>query len=123
VTNWLEVLVYALAGITMVVTVVFLVRNEAAANRDWVFVLLGVTELVLLVQLVVGCVALANTERDVAGGLFVSYLVGVALVLPIGAFWSLAERNRAGTAVLLLAAFAVLGLELRLDTIWAGAGA
>jgi uncharacterized membrane protein len=123
VTNWLEVLVYALAGITMIVTVVFLVRNEAAANRDWVFALLGVTELVLLVQLVLGCVALANTERDVAGALFVSYLVGVALVLPIGAFWSLAERNRAGTAVLLLAAFAVLGLELRLDTIWAGAGA
>jgi len=123
VTNWLEVLVYALAGIAMVVTLVLLVRDQAAAERDWVFVLLGVIELVLLVQLVWGCVALANTEREVSGVLFVSYLVGVALALPIGAFWSLAERNRAGTSVLLLAAFAVAGLELRLDAIWAGAGA
>ncbi len=44
-------------------------------------------------------------------------------MLPIGAFWSLAERNRAGTAVLLLAILTVVGLELRLHAIWAGAGA
>lgn len=122
-TNWLEVLVYGLAGIAVVVTVVLLVRDEPASNRDSVFVLLGVTELVLVVQLIVGCVALANTERDVSGVLFVSYLVGVALALPIGAFWSLAERNRVGTAILLLATLTVVGLELRLDAIWAGAGA
>jgi uncharacterized membrane protein len=123
VTNWLEVLVYATAGITVAVTIVLLVRDEPAANRDWVFVLLGVAELVLLVQLVVGCVLLANTEREVSGVLFVSYLVGVALVFPIGAFWSLAERTRAGTAVLLLAALTVAGLEVRLDAIWGGASA
>ena len=123
VTNWLEVLVYATAGIAMVVTVVLLVRDEPAAERDWVFVLLAVAELVLLVQLVVGCVNLATTDRDVSGVLFVSYLVGIALALPIGAFWSLAERTRAGTAVLLLAALTVVGLEMRLDAIWGGAGA
>jgi hypothetical protein len=53
----------------------------------------------------------------------VSYLVGVALALPVGAFWSLAERSRAGTAVLAVAVFTVIALELRLDTIWSGAGA
>jgi hypothetical protein len=121
VANWLEVLVFGLAGITMVVTIVLLARNRPAEDRT--YALLAVTELVLLAQLVVGCVALANTERDVSGGLFVSYLVGVVLVLPVGALWSLEERSRAGTAVLLLAAFAVVGLELRLGTIWAGAGA
>ncbi len=52
-----------------------------------------------------------------------SYLVGIALALPVGAFWSLAERSRAGTAVLAVAVFTVIGLELRLHAIWGGAGA
>ncbi|MDZ5620307.1 hypothetical protein [Nocardioides bizhenqiangii] len=116
---WVLGAVLVLCGITVIVLVVHLVRDRAA--EDSMFVLLGVTELVLLGQLVAGCVALANTERDVDGTLFVSYLVGVALALPIGAFWSLAERTRAGTAVVLLAVLTVVALEVRLDAIWAGA--
>lgn len=118
---WLEVLVYATAGVALLGTLVLLVRDEVAG--DLMFVVLAVVELVLLVQLVVGCVALATTSREVSDVVFVGYLVGVALALPVGAFWSLAERTRAGTAVLTLAVLTVIGLELRLDTIWAGAGA
>ncbi len=40
------------------------------------FLVLGVVELLLLLQLVLGSVALAQTSRDVSGVLFVSYLVG-----------------------------------------------
>lgn len=113
--------VLALSAVACVAAVVLMIKDEMPG--DPTFVLLGVTELVLLVQLVVGAVQLSGTGRDVSGVLFVGYLVAVLLVLPVGAFWSLAERSRAGTAVLLLAAFAVLGLELRLITIWAGSGA
>jgi hypothetical protein len=119
VSSWVLGAVLVLCGLTTILLVVHLVRDRAA--EDGMFVLLGVTELVLLGQLVGGCVALANTERDVDGPLFVSYLVGVALALPIGAFWSLAERTRAGTAVVLLAVLTVAALEVRLDAIWAGA--
>jgi hypothetical protein len=118
---WLEVLVYAAAGIALVGTLVLLVKDEVAG--DVMFLTLAVVELLLLVQLAVGSVALTQTSRDVSGVLFVSYLVGVALALPVGAFWSLAERSRAGTAVLAVAVFTVIALELRLDTIWSGAGA
>ncbi|HET9421816.1 MAG TPA: hypothetical protein VFO49_11810 [Nocardioides sp.] len=120
-TNWLEVLVYVIAGTAAVVALVHLARDRPV--EDGMYLLLGIAELLLLVQLVLGSVDLANTDRDVSGALFVSYLVGVTLVLPIGAFWSLAERNRAGTAVLLLAILTVVGLQLRLHAIWAGAGA
>jgi hypothetical protein len=113
--------VLALALVTLVAVAVLLVRDEPAG--DPMFVLLAAVELVLLVQLVVGVVQLSSTDRDVSGVLFVSYLVGVALALPIGAFWSLAERSRAGTAVLGAAAFTVVALELRLWGIWGGAGA
>ena len=119
--NWLEVLVYVIAGTAAVLAIVHLVRDRPA--EDGMYLLLGIAELALLVQLVWGSINLAGTSRDVEGALFVSYLVGLVLVLPIGAFWSLAERTRAGTAVLLLAVLTVVGLELRLSTIWAGAGA
>lgn len=113
--------VLVLTVVILVAVAVLLVRDETAG--DPTFVLLGVTELVLLAQLVVGIVLLSSTDRDVSGVLFVSYLVGVALVLPIGAFWSLAERSRAGTVVLGAAAFTVMALEVRLWGIWDMAGA
>ena len=105
----------------LLTVLVLLARDKPAGDR--VFLLLGVTELVVLVQVVTGTVALAGTSRDVAGVLFVSYLVGAALAVPVGAFWSLAERSRAGTAVLALALLTLVGLELRLQAIWDGAGA
>ncbi len=118
---WLEVLVYAAGGIALIGALVLLLKDEVAG--DGMFLVLGVVELLLLIQLVVGSVALAETSRDVPGVLFVSYLVGVALALPVGAFWSLAERTRAGTAVLAVAILTVAVLELRLDAIWSAAGA
>jgi hypothetical protein len=118
---WLEVLVYAASAVALVGTLILLARDEVAG--DPMFLVLAVVELLLLLQLVLGSVALASTSRDVSGVLFVSYLVGTTLALPIGAFWSLAERSRAGTAVLAVAALTVAALELRLDAIWGGAGA
>lgn len=112
----------AVAGVVAVVPIlVLLVRDEPAGDRT--FLALAVVEVLLLVQLVIGCVLLAGTEREVSGLLFVSYLVGVVLALPVGVFWSLVERTRAGTAVLLVAVLTVAGLQVRLDSIWGGAGA
>ncbi|MFA6575688.1 MAG: hypothetical protein WCS84_09735 [Nocardioides sp.] len=119
--DWVLGAVLVLSVVTLVAVAVLLVRDQPAG--DAMFVLLAVVELVLLVQVVVGVVQLTSTERDVPGVLFVSYLVGVALALPIGAFWSLAERTRAGTAVLAAAAFTVMALEVRLWGIWVDAGA
>jgi hypothetical protein len=118
VTDWLTWLVLGVGAVTLVVVAVALVRDQEPQDRT--FVLLAVYELVVLVQLVHGCVALGRTDRDVEGVLFVSYLVGNSLALPIGAFWSLAERSRWGTAVLGVAVLTVMALQLRLETIWAG---
>ena len=110
--------VYVLGTASALVALGLVIRDEVAQDRT--FGLLALTELVLLVQLVVGCVLLAGTDRDVEGVLFVSYLVGVTLALPIGAFWSLAERTRSGTGVLVVAALTVLALQVRLVDIWSG---
>ena len=118
--DWITGAVYVVGGVVGVWTLVLLIRDQVAQDRT--FALLAVAEVLLLVQLVVGCVLLAGTDRDVDGVTFVSYLVGIALALPVGAFWSLAERTRSGTGVLVLAALTVLALQLRLVDIWNGAG-
>lgn len=119
-TDWLTVTLLVVAALAAVLVVVLFARDEPAQDRT--FIALGVVEAVVLLQLVYGVVALTQTDRDVSGVLFVSYLVGNLLALPVGVFWSLAERTRAGTAVLLVAILTVMALQLRLETIWGGIG-
>lgn len=119
--EWLFGVILAICLLAVLYFVSLLVRDVPAG--DPAFVVAGVLELLLLVQLLLGSIALARTDDDVAGVLFVSYLVGVAVAPVIGAFWSLAERTRAGTLVLLLSVVTVAALEVRLDAIWGAAGA
>ena len=120
-TSWLYGALLVLAAVTAVLLVVDLVRDRAA--QDSHYVALAVLEVVLLIQLVGGIVALARTERDIEGAVFVSYLVTNVLVPVVGAFFSLAERSRVGTTILLLAVVTVAGLEVRLWDVWGGRGA
>ncbi len=116
-TSWSYGVILAIAGVAAVVLLVDLVRDRSA--QDSHFIALGVLELAAVVQLVGGSVALARTERDVEGAVFVSYLVTVALVPIVAALFSLAERSRVGTTILLLGVATVAGLELRLWDVWA----
>ena len=117
--SWVYGAVLVVCGVTAVLLVVDIVRDRAA--QDSHFVALGVTELVVLVQAVAGFVALARTDRDVEGVTLVSYLVTMILLPVVGAFFSLAERSRVGTSILLLAVATIAGMELRVIDIW-GAG-
>ena len=115
-TNWLEVLVYVIAGTAAVLAVVHLVRDRPPSRtamlppprrrRSWSS---------LVAAGPAGCVALADTDRDVSGVLFVSYLVGRRA----GAARS-ARSGRSPSAAgpaprcSLLAVLTVVGLELRL---------
>jgi hypothetical protein len=120
VNSWLYGAVLLACGAAAVLLVVDLVRDRN--TQDSHFVALAAIEALLLVQLVWGCIALATTEREVAGATFVSYLVSTVLAPVVGALFSLAERSRVGTTILLLAVATVAGLEIRLWDIW-GAGA
>ena len=114
----LLVLVVVLAVATALFALV-----DVARDRDpgwWTAGALAATELVLLVQLVVGLVKLAGTDRDVSGLPFIAYLV-LALVIPPASFlWAATERTRWGTAVIIVGAVATIALEFRLDQIWGG---
>ena len=107
----------ALSLAAMVYAVVLAARNK---RIDWpVLGALGVIEVGLLAQLVVGIVQFAGTDRDVSGPFFIGYLIGSLIILPIGAFWALAESSRWGAGVLAVACLVIPILELRLHDLWA----
>ena len=76
----------------------------------------------LLVQAAAGVVAMFGSDRELDRATFVGYLVGVAVVLPLGAVWSVAERSRWGAGVLAVTCVSVPVMILRLNQLWAGHG-
>ena len=64
----------ALSLVAMVYAVVLAARNK---RIDWtVLAMLGVVEVGLIVQLIVGIVQFTGTDRDVSGPFFIGYLIG-----------------------------------------------
>jgi hypothetical protein len=125
----IEVLANALIAVALVAALWSLVL--AVANRPITLAtkptlgLAGVVVLLevgLLAQLVAGVVNAVGTERDLDTATFVGYLVGAVVVLPLGAFWSLAERSRWGAGVLAVACLSVPVMVVRLNQLWAGHG-
>ncbi len=106
----------ALCLVTVLVVVVLIIRDRAPG--DAVLGLLVVIELGLVAQLVLGIVRVAGPHDGVSVATYVGYLVGSLLILPAAAFWSLSERSRGGTAVLLVGVILVPFLFLRLAEVW-----
>jgi hypothetical protein len=83
-------------------------------------VLLALLEAGLVVQAVVGIAQLIGGSGD-PGVTYVGYLLAVLVILPLGLLWSLGERSRGATAVLIVALLTVAFLVLRLVQIHAAA--
>jgi hypothetical protein len=85
---------------------------------DAVYAALGLIEVGIVVQLVVGLVMVFGGHDDVNVAAYVGYLFGALLILPVAVLWSLGERTRAGTGVLLVGVIVVPALCLRLHELW-----
>lgn len=85
---------------------------------DPMIVVLGVLELALLVQVVVGIVQGISTSRDYEKPVFFAYLVTVPFIAPVASFLALKERTRSSMAVVLGSAVVVAVLVGRLNQIW-----
>ena len=116
--HWMQALVYVGAAVMAFAAAGLMLRDDAPGRRT--VLALAVLEFILIVQAVVGVYRLGATSRDLEQMTFLAYLIGALLVAPAGALWAMAERTRAGTAVLLVAAVTLVVFELRLAAIWKG---
>ncbi len=83
---------------------------------------IGVVQLLLVIALVWGIVAVTTTSRDVESGLYLSYLVTTVLIPPAAVLWGIGDTSRWGTGVVAVALFTVAVMLIRTHQIWEGHG-
>ncbi|MCP2339490.1 hypothetical protein [Actinomadura rupiterrae] len=83
-------------------------------------VALGVLEVLLVTQAVVGFLKLSGGEGPHSSATFVGYLLAILLIPPAGAGWGLLERSRYGPGVIVVACLAVAIMIVRMNQIWTG---
>jgi hypothetical protein len=105
----------ALAGLGLVMT---------ALNRKVGAVLLAAAalgEAGMLTQVVWAIVELAGGRRPVGGlPVFIGYLAGSLLILPVAAAWGLGDRSRWGSAVVTAGFLVIAVLIVRMQQVWHG---
>ncbi|MBF8193577.1 hypothetical protein ITP53_49470 [Nonomuraea sp. K274] len=95
----------------------------AVRNRPMGMILLvgfAVLEVTVLVQLGFVIAAVAGGEGPADTVTLWGYLGGQVLIPPAGVFLALAERSRWGSAILVVAGFAIAVMTGRLLQIWQG---
>ncbi len=112
----LQIALTALAVVVALWLVVLIARDRQP--DDWVYGSLALLELGLVAQLVIGLVRLGGDHEGVNVAAYVGYLVGSLVILPAGFVWSVGERTRAGTGVLLVAVAVIPVLFLRIHQLW-----
>lgn len=91
-------------------------RDKMFSNP--LFYSIALLEIALIALFVGGCIALANTSRDVDGVLFFSYLLTVVVIPPAAVIWGVAEKSRWGTGVVVVAMLSISVLSVRILRIW-----
>ncbi len=113
---WLLVaLLVVFAGYAVITTA----RGRAIDNP--LFFLVVATELLMILTLVVGVATWSDATSGMSKGVFVAYLIGMVVALPIAAVWAFADREtRWGTGVLAVAGLGLLVMTVRLVQLWSG---
>lgn len=112
----LQITLAALCGLAAILVIVQLLRDRLV-NRP-ILALLGLIELGLVVQVVIGVTWALDAPKGVSVATWLGYLVGALVVLPLAVGWSWAERSRGGTAVVLAGLVVVPYLFVRLHQVW-----
>lgn len=118
VTDWVAWLLALTATVVALYAAWHMLRRLEFSNP--LFYSVSVLEIVLLAVLVGSSIALARTDRDVDGVLFISYLVTMVVIPPAAVVWGIAEKSRWGSGVVVVAMLTVAVLSVRVLDIWKG---
>lgn len=117
---WLQLVLTAVCAVGVVLVAVAVARDVRTPNA--VTLVAGLVEVGLVVQLVLGLVRVLGDHAGVNVVVYLAYLIGSLVVLPLAWLWSASDGSRGGTAVLLVAFVVVPVLFLRLNQIWSAHG-
>lgn len=119
-TNVLATMIIVVALLAAAYALVTTLRNRPM--DVWHLAVLGVLEVLLIAQAVVGFVKLSGDEGPESSATFVGYLLAGLLVPLAGAGWGLLERTRWGPGVIVVAGLGVAVMIVRMNQLWSGTG-
>ncbi|GAB3585880.1 hypothetical protein [Calidifontibacter terrae] len=112
-------LLVALLAFFSVYAVIATARGRAIDNA--LFYLTAAVELAMLVALVAGVMTWTDATSGMSKGIFIAYLIGMVIALPVATVWAFADREtRWGTGVLAVAGLGLLVMTVRLVQLWSG---
>jgi len=120
VSNVLSAILIGACLVGAIWTAVLAARDRRVGNG--LLIELAVAELLILVQLVVAVIAVAIGDRPDSTLTFLAYAAGALLILPVGVFWSQAEKSRSSTLVITIACLAVPVMTARMLQMWSTVG-
>jgi hypothetical protein len=92
------------------------VANKAPGAKQLIFA--AVVELLTVVQSIIAAVKLALGFRPVELATTIGYILVIVFLIPVAWFWANSERTRFSGVVLAVAALSVLGMTLRMLSLW-----
>ncbi|TDD75039.1 hypothetical protein [Actinomadura rubrisoli] len=119
-TNVLATVIIVVALLAAAHSLVSALRDRAMGTPH--LVALGVLEVLLIAQAVVGIVKVAGDQGPESPATFIGYLLAILLVPAAGAGWGMLERSRYGPGVIVVACLAVAVMIVRMNQIWDGTG-
>lgn len=115
-SNDLSGILIAACLLAAIWTIALAAADRTVGNR--LLIELGITELLVLIQLVVAVVEVAAGNQPDSTVIFLAYAVSEVLILPAGLFWSQSEKSRSSTLVITVAALAVAVMSVRMMQMW-----
>src|SRR4051812_19776000 len=120
VRNFLSVILIATFLVGAIWTAVLAGLDRRVGKR--LLLVLALAEGLVLVQLVVAVVEVAVGDRPDSTLTFLAYAVAELVILPVGVFWSQAEKSRSSTLVITIACLAVPVMTARMWQMWSTVG-
>ncbi len=109
-------IVIGLAGVGVAWGLITAIADRPPGAKQLIFAAL--VELVTVVQSLIGAAQLILGFRPVEPVTTIGYLIVIIIWIPLAWFWANSERTRFSGVVMAVAALSVLGMTLRLLTLW-----
>ena len=118
--TWLTIVVAVIALVGALGGAVSAIADRPPGNLQFYWSFLA--ELAVLVQTVVGLIAIGRGHGPEETATAISYLLAMVLLLPAAIWWSLTDRSRFSGLVMTIAGVAVAVMSLRLLELWGVVG-
>lgn len=118
--GWLSYVVIGIAVVAAIWGAISSITRRPPGNLQFYWSFL--TEVAVIVQSVIGLIAIARGHGPAETATAIGYLIGIVVLMPVGIWWAIVDRSRYSGLVMTVAGVAIAVMSLRLLQIWSVTG-